>query len=198
VPLGPSLAQLSAAANSALTAAGISVSLAAPIHSVTTTALGGHATADSGGLQVIIKTAEVGNATVPANTAIVTLGRVQLSESDAAAVDAGTPFVPSNPGAVVPGGTTGVPGTAGIPGTPGQTVTVGGVAGALPPTVAGAAPAAGGATRSLRIAGRRISGPAAIAALGGWQALTLGAATFALLALRRPELEEEHLCPCPA
>jgi hypothetical protein len=53
-------------------------------------------------------------------------------------------------------------------------------------------------SRVLSIAGHRVSGPVAIAALGGWQALTLGAATFALLALRRPELQEEHLCPCPA
>jgi hypothetical protein len=122
---------------------------------------------------------------------------VQLSESDAPAVDAGTPFVPSDPGVSAPGSATGVPGTAGIPGSPGQTVTVGGAPGALPPTVAGAPPSVA-ASRGLTIAGHRISGPAAIAALGGWQALTLGSATFALLALRRPELEEEHLCPCPA
>jgi hypothetical protein len=197
VPLGPTLQQLTAAANSALSAAGISVSLAAPIHSVASSVSGGHATADSGGLQVTINTAEVGTATVPANIATVTLGRVQLSESDAPTVDAGTPFLPIDPGVSGPGGTTGVPGTAGIPGGPGQTVTIGGVPAALPPAVAGALPPAIAPSRALRIAGHRLSGPAAIAALGGWQALTLGGATFALLALRRPELEEEHLCPCP-
>jgi hypothetical protein len=47
------------------------------------------------------------------------------------------------------------------------------------------------------VAGHRISSVAALAALGGWQALTLGAATFAVLALRRPDSDEEHLCPCP-
>jgi hypothetical protein len=196
VPLGPSLAQLSAAANSVLSAAGISLALADPIHTTTTTPLGSHATADSGGLQVTIKTAEVGSATVPANTAIVTLGRVVLTESDAPSVDEGTPFVPGDPGVSPPGGSTGVPGTAGIPGSPGQTVTIGGVPGAQAPTLAGAPPTIAPA-RFLSVAGHRISGPAAIAALGGWQALTLGSATFALLALRRPELEEEHLCPCP-
>lgn len=194
VPLGPTLAQLTAAANSALSASGIAVSLAAPIHTVNGSPLGGHATADSGGLQVTIRTAEVGTATVTPNTATVTLGRVQLSESDAPSVDAGTPFVPGGPGVSVPGGTTGVPGTAGIPGSPGQTVTVGGTPGVPPPTVLGPPLSA---RRFLSVAGHRISGPAAIAALGGWQALTLGSATFALLALHRPELEEEHLCPCP-
>jgi hypothetical protein len=194
VPLGPTLQQLTAAANSALSAAGISVSLAAPIHSVAIS----HATADSGGLQVTIKTAEVGTATVPANVATVTLGRVQLSESDAPSTDAGTPFLPTDPGVSGPTGTTGVPGTTGIPGGAGQTVTIGGVPAALPPAVAGGPPPAIAQSRALRIAGHRISGPAALAALGGWQALTLGGATFALLALRRPELEEEHLCPCPA
>jgi hypothetical protein len=197
VPLGPTLAQLTAAANSALSAAGVSVSLAAPIHTTVTTPQGSHATADSGGLQVTIKTAEVGNATVPANTAIVTLGRVVLTESDAPSVDSGTPFVPSEPDTAIPNGTAGVPGTAGIPGTSGQTITVGGVSPGQSPTVAGSVPSVAG-SRVLSIAGHRVSGPVAIAALGGWQALTLGDATFALLALRRPELQEEHLCPCPA
>jgi hypothetical protein len=55
------------------------------------------------------------------------------------------------------------------------------------------------------VAGHTLSSAAALAALGGWQALTLGAATFAVLALRQPVdaaglaggPDEEHLCPCP-
>jgi hypothetical protein len=199
VPLGPTLAQLTAAANGALAAAGISVSVAAPTHSTSTTEFGGHAAADSGGLRVTISTPDVGGGTVPANHATLTLGRVQLSESDAATgPGAAAPPPDSAPIAQTPAGA-GVPGA---PGVPGRVVTVPGSPGGISPAVAGAAPA--GRT-ALVVAGHRVTSAAALAALGGWQALTLGAATFAVLALRRPVggvglaagPDEEHLCPCP-
>lgn len=196
VPFGPTLAQLTKTANSALASAGISISLAAPIHTVTTTDLGSHCVADSGGLQITVTTREVGSATVPANTAVVTLGRVQLSESDASSIDLGATLLPGGAGLAGLVGSTGQAGTPGIAGTTGQLLTVGGMLRGQAPSLAGTAPAVAGSS-GITIAGHHLTAAAAVAALGGWEALTLGSATFAVLALRRPELEEELLCPCP-
>jgi hypothetical protein len=196
--LGPTLAQLTATANSTLKAAGVSVSLAQPIHTVGTTALGSNAAADSGGLSITVTTPDE-TSTLPlgvssALVATFTLGRVQLTEADQPSVDTGTPITGSN--AVTTSGTPSIPGTPAIPAVPGQVVTIGG-GGSTTTTTAGTPPTTPVA-QTLRIAGRKISTRAAIAALGGWQALTLGLATFAVLALRnRPEDEEELLCPCP-
>ena len=108
------------------------------------------------------------------------------------------------------------PGTPGRPAVPGRTITtvVGGAAplGGPPPAAAPAAPevaaapeasAAAPAQPALRpaayvVLGRRLPATAALAGFGAWQLLTLGLATTgALVARRRGEPEEEHLCPCP-
>jgi hypothetical protein len=187
-PFGPTLPQLTAAASSALASAGISMSLATPIHDTSTTEFGGHAAADSGGLRITITTPSAGGV-VPANRVTITLGRVQLTESDA-------------PAAAATAAPTGGAGTeqspqAGRPGAPGVTagvMTDTGLGGLLPPAAASAPGRAEAST--VVLAGRRIAPAVALAALGGWQALTLACATFALLALRR-EAEDPALCPCP-
>ncbi len=188
-PLGPTLAQLTAAANSTLAAGGISLSLLAPIHTVSTDDAGSHALADSGGLAVTVTTPA---GAAPANVVTVTLGRVVLSEVD-------TPALVTAPVLDVPGppvvGVPEVPGRPGIPGTPGQVVPGSPVVGG-PPAIA-PVPVVAPVAKSLVVAGHRVSAAVALAALGGWEALTLGSATFAVIALRRPEDEEDLLCPCP-
>jgi hypothetical protein len=197
LPLGPTLAQLTTAANATLAKAGISLSLAQPIHTTGVNSLGGMAAADSGGLSITVNTPVIGSDTIPANTFTFTLGRVQVTESDTPAF-ATAPVTVAQPGAVVPA-TPPIPGTPAVPASPGRVVTVSGGTAPTSGTSAnsGAAPAAGAQTE-LVLAGRQVTPRTAIAALGGWEALTLGAATFAVVGLRGAgDDEEEHLCPCP-
>ena len=63
---------------------------------------------------------------------------------------------------------------------------------ALSPTVPQTAPAA------FELLNHRLDASSALAGFGAWQLLTLGiATTAAMIARRRTEPEEEHLCPCP-
>ncbi len=101
------------------------------------------------------------------------------------------------------------PAVPGRPAIPGRVVTtivgesgpvpVAAPAVAPPPLTAGPVPVAPALRPAdYEVLGHRLDGPTALAGFGAWQLLTLGLASMAVLvARRRSEPEEEHLCPCP-
>ncbi len=199
-----------------LAQAGVTVRLLAPV--MTTTARG--ALADSGALVVTELTpdAAAGTGTVSsAQDVTLFLGRATATLSDADRVPAVAPVVvPTKPAATamaVPSVVATLaaslaapalaPPRSAVPAVPGHTVTtvigVAAPAAAPPPPVAAPVVAVAPVTRpALRLLGHELDGPSALAGFAAWELFTLGIATTgALLARRRTEPVEGHLCPCP-
>lgn len=127
-------------------------------------------------------------ATRPAAASATPSRAAAASTAPPASVAPALPGRPAIPGRVV---TTIVGGSGPVP--------VAAPAVAPPPLTAGpvqVAPALRPA--DYEVLGHRLDGPTALAGFGAWQLLTLGLASMAVLvARRRSEPEEEHLCPCP-
>lgn len=175
---GTTLAQATDAVNEALAGAGI-----LSVHTLggTATHTDRSAQADTGGVQVVLKTPDL-PAGVAANTLTVVLGGIALTELDALAVPSAPVAPPTQPGPVTSAQppttvTTVVPGTPAVPGTS----PVGGTDQA--PQVAAPARAA-----AFEVRGRRISDRTALVAFAGWQMLSLGTATLYGFVERRRRL----------
>ena len=160
---GSTLESATATANSVLSAAGITIASTRARKSATSRS----ASADTGAVRISLVTPDLPGG-VAGNDLEVLVGGVSLTELDSLPVE-----VPAVPDTVSPGTgtvavppvttTTVVPGTAGTPGTPG--VSAPQIAPEVVPT-------------SYVVAGRRISGTAALAAFGVWQFLTLGSVSL--------------------
>ncbi len=186
---GQSIKDATAAANSVLVAAGVTVRTLGGVREADARS----ATADTGGVAVTVTTA-TGPGGVGGDELAVLVGGVVLTAVDAPRVpavvlppraplptapaalppvstppDSASTFVPGNPG--IPG----IPGTPAIPG-PAVPVEAAAPVVAAPPT---AAPA------SFVVAGRRLSASVVLAAFGGWQFLSLGTATLYAVVDRR-------------
>ncbi len=160
------LEQATDAANEALTAAGITVSLTGTRTSRTTR----DAVADTGGVTISLTTPDLPGG-LPGNRLQVRVGSVALTAADTvASLEIDEPDVPVDSVVTVPGSPP-VTTTTVIPGTPGSVGQPGAVQ--VPIT---AAP--GAVASSYEIAGRHLSGTAAIAAFGMWQFLTLGSVSL--------------------
>lgn len=174
------LQQATDLANSALSAAGITVSLTG----TRTTRTARDAVADTGGVSISIVTPDLPGG-VAGNRLQVLVGSVVLTASDtlAAPTDA-VPEAPAGTGTVVPG-LPPVTTTTIIPGTPGTV----GQPGAQPPVTA--LPSA--SASSYAVAGRHLTGTAALAAFGVWQFLTMGSVSlYAYVDRRRRQTEAER------
>ncbi|HVU74894.1 MAG TPA: hypothetical protein VHE83_18165 [Mycobacteriales bacterium] len=185
-----------ATVDSALAAAGISVSALDPVHTTKV----GSALADSGGLVVSLHTKPVQTGLpvvgdVGSNDLSLIIGRVSVTESDGAATPAITATFPSAPppsaaASTPPAVAQPPPGPVGggLPVTPISPVT------GPPPAIAPSAPAA---QPQLALLGHHLPARAALAGFAAWQLIATAIATLAALAARRRGPEEEHLCPCP-
>lgn len=172
---GTTLSQATEQADAQLAAAGISV------HTVggRTTRDGRSASADTGGVQVTLRTPDLPGG-VAANVLTVVVGSVVLTESD-------TAFVPEvqvpaqAPGATVVAGRPLTTTTTTIPGTAGT---------AALPAAAGPAPqvALPVVPRAFVVGGRRYSARTALLAFAVWQVLSLGTATLYAFVERRRRL----------
>ena len=165
MPVVPSstLQQATDAANSALSAAGIAVSVTGT-HLAHTAR---DAVADTGGVRIDLTTPDL-PAGVAGNRLQILVGSVVLTAADTVKVPVPTLVLPSSPEVVA--GQPPVTTTTIIPGTPGS---------AGDPTVQGPVTAAPGTlTSSYVIAGHHLGGTAALAAFGVWQFLTLGSVSL--------------------
>ena len=159
------LQQATDAANAALTAAGITVS----VTGTRTAHTARDAVADTGGVTISLTTPDLPGG-VAGNRLQVIVGGVALTATDTLA--APLPVVPEIPvGSVVVPGVPPVSTTTVIPGTPGS---VGQPGAGQAPVTAGP----GAVASSYEIAGRHLSGTAAIAAFGVWQFLTMGSVSL--------------------
>jgi hypothetical protein len=171
---GTTLSQATDQVNAALASAGIT-----SVHTIGGTARHSarSAEADTGGLEIVLKTPDL-PAGVSANSLTITLGGVELTELDALAVPSlpvVLPPVPAGTGGQPPTTvTTVIPGTPGVPGTSGTE---------QPPQVSPPTQAT-----AFEIRGRRISGKTALLAFAGWQILSLGTATLYGFVERRRRL----------
>jgi hypothetical protein len=144
---------------------------------VTKTVEGRSGYAETGGLTITLKTADLPGG-VAANALTVTVGKISVTGLSSEALPSLDPVVPTLPSGAPP-----VP-----PTTSTTTVTTGDVA----------APAATGATPApvlaghgdVLVLGRRMPAAAALAAFGVWQLLTLSTATLYAVVDRRRRLEE--------
>jgi hypothetical protein len=161
---GTTIGQATDAANSALSAAGVTLSITAATRHTGPR----EASSDTGGVKITVATPDLPGG-VAANRLEVVLGSASLTETDVLAgptvdEDEGAPG--ESPGTSQPPTTT----TTVIPGTPGTP-------GELAPAIAPAA--------SYQVLGRRFGATAALAAFGVWQFLTLGSVTLYSLVDRR-------------
>jgi hypothetical protein len=163
VPLGP-VQQTTEQVNQQLSAAGIAVHVLSAVQSVSATG----AVADSGGMVITVNTPPLPGG-VAQNALTIYVGRVVETESDSPQlpVPAETfpPFTPPQTTTIVTSGDLGVPAAAG----------------------AGSAPSISSnpLSRTVVIAGRRLSAVEILLAFALWQLLSMGGPTLTTLVRRR-------------